>query len=76
MPCSVSRSEEEYYQRAINEKKYGISELDSRITERVACELAKLIESAGLESQISGVAKTWVKIHKEKDEDRCANERT
>ena len=70
MPCSVSKEEEEFYEKASNKKLYGLAELESRITERVACELAKLIEDSGLGAKLSPVAKKWIAIHKEKDAKR------
>jgi len=70
MPCAVTKGEEEYYERASNEKLYGVSELNSRITERVACELSKLVEEAGLEGKLSKVAAKWIEVHKEKDAKR------
>lgn len=70
MPCSISKEEEEYYEKSGNQTLYGISELESRITERVACELATLIDDSGLSAKLSPVAKKWIEIHKEKDAKR------
>lgn len=67
MPCTVTKAEEEYYERAKNEKLYGEKELTGRITERVACELANLIESRGLSGELSSVASKWIEIHKQED---------
>lgn len=67
MPCTVTKEEEEYYEKESNEKEYGVSELSSRITERVACELSRLIEDAGMQCRLSNVAKKWIENHKAKD---------
>jgi hypothetical protein len=70
MPCSVSKEEEEYYEKARNERLYGSSDLTSRITERVACELSQIIEAHGLAEKLSPVATKWIKLHKEEDAKR------
>jgi hypothetical protein len=70
MPCSVSQEEADAYAKLFNEKKYGVSELDSRIIETVACELSKIIEANNLQGQLSNLAKKWIKEHKDKDANR------
>jgi hypothetical protein len=72
MPCSVSKEEEEFYEKSNNKKLYGLKELSSRITERVACELSRLIEDAGFQSKLSSVAVKWIERHKEEDAKRGA----
>jgi len=68
MPCTVSREEQKHYERSENKKIYGVSELGGRIATRVACELVDLIAEAGLEKNLSPIAKKWIENHKREDE--------
>lgn len=47
MPCAVSKEEKEFYEKEDNRKAYGVAELMSRITETVACELSRILETKG-----------------------------
>lgn len=67
MPCVVTQEEEDYYNKLSNLKNYGLSELTSRITVRVACELSKIIEKHNLTSELSPTAIKWIEKHKEED---------
>lgn len=70
MPCRVTEAEAQAYERDDNFKKFGVASLTSRITETVACELAKLIRDNGLQNKLSPLAKKWIKEHEEEDAKR------
>ena len=70
MPCSVSQQEQEHYERKANAETYGQSELTARITETVACELSRLVEKHGIQSELSTMATKWIEIHKAADAER------
>lgn len=70
MPCSVSREEELWYEQDANHKLYGIRDVDRRISQRVACEMAQLIEALGASDQLSKVAAKWIEHHKAEDASR------
>jgi hypothetical protein len=74
MPCTVTRQEAEYYEREANKKKFGVDDLDERITEAVACELARAFEKASLnlssKPRLSKMTRKWIELHKESDKQR------
>lgn len=73
MPCTISQEDEEYYEKCSNKELYGIMEVDSKILERVSCELAHVIQESGLEHKLSTLAKKWIQVHNEKDKIRKKN---
>jgi len=71
MPCTISKEEEEWYEKKGNKKLYGVADLDERITERVACELAKVLEQNNMLHLLTPVAVKWIKKHKKEDKQRA-----
>jgi len=71
MPCTVSKEEEEWYEKEGNKKLYGVADLDDRITERVACELAKVLEQNNMLYLLTPVALKWIEKHKKEDKRRA-----
>lgn len=70
MPCTVSKEEQEWYEKEDNKKKYGVADLDDRITTAVACELVRLLRANGLLDQCSVMARKWIKQHDKEDRQR------
>jgi len=73
MPCSVSREEEIAYELADNLRRFGSSDLTTRINETVACELArayKTFVSTGRVAPLSEMTKKWVAHHEHVDRQR------
>jgi len=70
MPCVVTRDEEIWYEKQGNKKIYGKEELNSRISTRVACELAKIIEENNLSDKLSNISRIWIERHKAEDNKR------
>lgn len=70
MPCVITKEEEEFYEKDSNRRIFGEFDLSSRITTRVACEFAKILEKNGLLNQVSSVGLKWIEQHKKEDEKR------
>ncbi len=69
MPCAVSKEEKEYYERQLNEERYGVKDLSHRIVTTVACELFKAL-SEEQHAGLSKMAQKWIAIHKQEDATR------
>ena len=69
MPCAVSKSEAEYWERIDNEERFGCKELTQRIIETVACELAHKLTEEQLKS-LSPLAQKWIHYHDWQDKKR------
>lgn len=83
MPCTVSREEAESYEREANQKKFGVADLNERIAEAVACELARVYEKmchdhtvgrclipGRAKPRLSKMTRKWIELHKEADKQR------
>jgi len=70
MPCTMSKEEEEYYERYHNMGLYGEGWTNAQLTEAVACALAKELEAAGLLSKMPGYVQGWIEAHKRRDAER------
>lgn len=70
MPCAITQEEQEFYEKQSNLEKYGVNDLTGRITTTVACELSKIIERHGLQTELSPMALKWIEKHKIEDETR------
>lgn len=69
MPCTISRDEELYYEQSHNLRAYGVEWTNARLTEAVACELARTLteeQKAGLPKWALG----WIEAHKQRDAER------
>lgn len=62
MPCSSAGMDEFY-----NLKEYGVHVSSETLATRVACEISKLIVAHNLTSELSEVARKWIKNHQAHD---------
>ncbi len=68
MPCVISDDEIRAIRAQENEKIFGKRASYERITEEVACELARLMYAYGTVQYTSPLAQKWIEHHKAKDE--------
>ena len=67
MPCTVTQSEIEFYEREENKERFGQAALTKEILEEIACTACRALVKAGLMDQQPHVLQRWWQHHHEKD---------
>lgn len=67
MPCTISKEEEEYYQKEDNKKEFGQALTNAKLLEEVACQATNFLYDNKLLDEAPPLVKKWFVAHAAKD---------